>query len=63
MIFTEIPKNRRKAYGAASGEKLLWLFSRTKLAQSYLAKIKGESLVDRATHFAKIRDIEGYVSM
>ena len=31
-------------------------------AQSYLAKIKGDSLADRSTHFAKIRDIEGYVS-
>ena len=48
-------------YGAASGEKLLFGFFQ-ELAQSYLPKIKGDSLADRATHFAKIREIEGYVS-
>ena len=60
--FTEILlKTVEKTYGAASGEKLLFGFFQ-ELAQSYLTKIKGDSLADRATHFAKIREIEGYVS-
>lgn len=49
-----------EAHGEAEPEKLLFnLFSRK--AKAYKPKVKGKSVVERATAFVKLREAEGYV--
>jgi len=45
-------------YGAAAPEKLLFLTFQRK-AEEYQAKVKGDTLAERAKSFAKLRDQEG----
>ena len=48
-------------YGAAAPEKLLFLLVRRK-TEDYQAKVKGETLKQRAESFAALRDAEGYLT-
>lgn len=51
----------QKLYGAAAAEKLLLtLFQRE--AESYAARLKGETVAERAKWLARLRDHDGYMS-
>ncbi|MGV3534063.1 MAG: helix-turn-helix transcriptional regulator [Chthoniobacteraceae bacterium] len=51
----------RTLYGAAAPEKLL-LFSYQKAGETYAAKVKGDTLAERAESLARLRDTDGYMS-
>lgn len=50
-----------KLYGPTAAEKLLLVFFQQR-TEGYMARVKGETLVDRVGAFAKMRDEEGYMS-
>lgn len=50
-----------QVHGANAPEKLLFNHFRDK-GKTYLDKIRGKSVVERATALAKLRDIDGYMS-
>lgn len=57
----EILRAVRQVYGPTAPDKLL--FQRfQKESDRYAAKVKGTSIADRATRFAKLRDAEGFCS-
>jgi predicted ArsR family transcriptional regulator len=51
----------RKLFGAAAPEKLLLVIFQQK-TEAYLAKIKGESPIERAKWLARLRDHEGHMA-
>lgn len=57
----ELLASAQALYGPAAPEKLLF-FSFQRKAEFYLARVKGEGLVERAKSFAGRRDSEGYMS-
>jgi predicted ArsR family transcriptional regulator len=57
----EILEAVEQTYGANASEKLLYNYFQ-KLAERYIAKVKGASASERAASLAKIRDVEGYLS-
>ena len=57
----EILKTIQETSGANAAEKLLFAYFQKK-GKSYEARIKGESLVERATSLARLRDKEGRLS-
>ena len=57
----EMLASAKEIYGANAPEKLLYnIFE--KRSQTLRAKVKGESVADRAKWLAKVRDNEGYMS-
>lgn len=57
----EILKTIQETSGANAAEKLLFAYFQKK-GKNYEARIKGESLVERATSLARLRDKEGRLS-
>ena len=51
----------QKLYGPAASEKLLFNVFQRK-AESYLPKIKGDTVAEKAKQFAKLRDHEGHMA-
>ena len=60
-VVLELLRNVGDVYGNAAPEKLLYNFFQNKTA-SYKSKVKGKSVVERATVLAKLREAEGYLS-
>ncbi|HWB59153.1 MAG TPA: hypothetical protein VG733_06665 [Chthoniobacteraceae bacterium] len=54
----EVLHAAQKLYGATAAEKLLFSVFQRK-AQDYLAKVKGDTVAEKAKKFAKMRDHEG----
>jgi len=54
-------KTVEKTYGANSGEKLLFGYFQ-ELTQSYVKRVKGDTVKEKAIAFSKIRNSEGYLS-
>ncbi|MEZ5303080.1 MAG: winged helix-turn-helix transcriptional regulator [Verrucomicrobiales bacterium] len=52
----------QQTYGGNSAERLLFGFF-TRKTQYYTSKVKGKSVVERSTSLAKLRDLEGYMSL
>lgn len=57
----ELLRSAQTLYGPAAAEKLLFLVFQ-RLADRYLARLKGESLEAQAKSFARLRDLDGYMS-
>ena len=57
----ELLKAASKLYGPSAPEKLLFLMFQEKTA-AYRARLRGETLLEKAKNFAKIRDEEGYMA-
>ncbi len=57
----EVLEAARKLYGPSAPEKLLLVVFQQKTEQ-YLARIKGETTVERAKWLARLRDHEGHMS-
>lgn len=57
----EILASIKATTGANAAEKLLYNYFQNR-SQTYLAKVKGESLMERATSLARLRDKEGRLS-
>ncbi|MFM7182820.1 MAG: helix-turn-helix transcriptional regulator [Verrucomicrobiales bacterium] len=60
-VVLELLRNVGDIYGNAAPEKLLYNFFQNKTAW-YRSKVKGKSVVERATALAKLRENEGYLS-
>ena len=58
-LTADILQSVQQLYGPTAPDKLLYNYFSRK-AEGYLKKVKGKSLVERATSFAKIRDQEGH---
>lgn len=54
-------ESAQKLYGAAAPEKLLFNVFQHKL-EKYSERLKGETLAERAKHFAKLRDQDGHMA-
>jgi predicted ArsR family transcriptional regulator len=57
----ELLKSIQDIYGTSAPEKLLFSYFGRK-TEAYLKKIKGGSIAERTTAFAKLRNLEGYCS-
>jgi predicted ArsR family transcriptional regulator len=57
----ELLKSARDIYGPNAPEKLLFSVYERKIA-SLVAKLKGDSIAERAKWLAKVRDAEGYMA-
>ncbi len=57
----ELLQSAQALYGPAAPEKLLFLAFQRK-AEHSLARVKGETLAERAKSFAALRDAEGYMA-
>ena len=55
----EILHSIQEIYGPTAPDKLLWNYF-TRKTEAYLKKIKGHSVAERATAFAKLRNLEGH---
>jgi predicted ArsR family transcriptional regulator len=55
----ELLQSIQEIYGPSAPDKLLFNYF-TKKADAYLKKIKGHSIAERATAFAKLRNLEGH---
>lgn len=60
-VVLELLRNVGDVYGNAAPEKLLYNFFQNKTTW-YRSKVKGKSVVERATALAKLREGEGYLS-
>jgi predicted ArsR family transcriptional regulator len=54
-------ESAQKLYGAAAGDKLLHVVFQRQ-AEKYAARIRGETLAERAKALARARDYDGYMS-
>jgi predicted ArsR family transcriptional regulator len=61
MLSISLLQQARKLYGATAAEKILFLHFQEK-AKTYLGKVQGETLSDRAKSFARLRDREGHMA-
>ena len=57
----EILQSIHDIYGGSAPDKLLFSYFARK-TEAYLKKVKGSSIAERATAFAKLRNLEGYCS-
>ena len=57
----DLLESARQLYGPSAPDKLLFNYF-SKKADAYLKKLKGATLLERATSLAKLRDAEGYCS-
>jgi len=57
----ELLDSSQKLFGPAAAEKLLFNVFQRK-AEYYFPKLKGESTIEKAKHFAKLRDEEGHMA-
>ena len=55
-----ILKSVERLYGDTAPEKLLFAFFQTR-GENYKSKVKGNSVIERAESFAKLRTKEGYI--
>jgi predicted ArsR family transcriptional regulator len=60
-LVVELLKAVGEIHGIAAPEKLLFKMLETK-GEAYRARVKGKSVVERATAFCRIREAEGYLS-
>lgn len=60
-VVLELLRNVGDIYGNAAPEKLLYNFFQNKTAW-YRSKVKGKSVVERATALVKLRESEGFLS-
>jgi predicted ArsR family transcriptional regulator len=55
----ELLESVRQLYGATAAEKILFTYL-TRKGEAYAKKIKGPSVIEKATALARLRDAEGY---
>src|SRR5438067_2986624 len=60
-ITVDLLEAAKKLYGSTAADKLLFTIFQNK-AEHYAAKIKGETLAERAGSLARLRDQEGYMA-
>jgi predicted ArsR family transcriptional regulator len=61
LLSISLLRQARKLYGATAAEKILFLHFQEK-AKAYVGKVQGETPLDRAKSFARLRDREGHMA-